>query len=87
MATKRVEIAQDWVLLNNGGEVADADVIVRIRIGTILLGTTNDANTPPNPEDCYIENEGIVYTAGQYLWAKNTAPNSKAIIIVDALTP
>ena len=84
MATKRVEVMNEWKLLNKGGEI-DSDIfILKISQGTLLIGVTSDGSTPPNEEDCYREDNGIAYGGSEYVWAKSVS-SQNAYGIIDKL--
>ena len=83
MATKRIEITNDWTQLNNGGVVNGNSFVLKLTEGTVFIGTTSDNNNPPEEQNCYRESEGIVYEGIDYVWAKSISPQS-AFGIIDS---
>ena len=76
MATKRIEITNDWVCLNDDNGFVGSSFVLKLTEGTVFIGTTSDNNNPPEEQNCYRESEGIVYGGTDYVWAKSISPQS-----------
>lgn len=81
MATKQVELDENFVKVNNGGLVNSSGCMIICKSDSIIFGTTAINTNSPADENCFIVKDIINYNGSDDVYIK--ARNKKAIVIVD----
>ncbi len=81
MATKQVELDENFVKVNNGGLVDSNGCMVVCKSDYIFFGTVKAGDVPPQIDDCFIVRDVINYDGIDDVYIR--ARDKKAVVIVD----